>query len=100
MDTYGKYLFRSKKNGTVYVYDLTEDSQNLSIIDSFQLGSYRTTGKTVDAWGLTFNEHNHAGVLCFTDKKFNNNDEFPLLLVSDGCGSGTKGIDGQGFCYI
>lgn len=100
MDTYGKYLFRSKKNGTVYVYDLTEDHQNLSIIDSFQLGSYRTAGKTVDAWGLTFNEHNHAGVLCFTDKKFNNSDEFPLLLVSDGCGSGTKGIEGQGFCYI
>jgi len=98
MDTYGKYLFRSKKNGTVYVYDLTENSQNLSKISQFQLGSYRTAGAT--KWGITFNEHNHAGVLCFTDKKFNNSDEFPLLLVSDGNGSGTKGINGQGFCYI
>ena len=98
MDVYGKYLFRAKTNGTVYVYDLTERYQNLSIIDSFQLGSYRTAAGT--RWGLTFDTSNHAGVLCFTDKKFNNSDEFPLLLVSDGSGSDTSEIDGKGYCYI
>ena len=103
MDVYGKYLFRAKTNGTIYVYDLTEGYQNLSIIDSFPLGSYRTAAGS--RWGLTFDTSNHAGVLCFTDKKFNNSDEFPLLLVSDGSGidanqEKTQEIIGKGFCYI
>lgn len=103
MDVYGKYLFRAKTNGTIYVYDLTEGYQNLSIIDSFHLGSYRTAAGS--RWGLTFDTSNHAGVLCFTDKKFNNSDEFPLLLVSDGSGidanqGKTQEIIGKGFCYI
>ena len=81
MDIYGKYLFRSKVGGTVYVYDLSNSNSELNYIANFNFGSA--------------NSNNHAGVLSFTDI-FLGTNEFPLLLVSDGSG----GDSPQGYCYI
>jgi len=100
MDVYGKYLFRAKVGGVVYVYDLTENTQDLTILGSFRLGSYRASAGTMH--GIEFSTSNHAGVLSFTDYTIPG-DEFPLLLVSDGSsvdtGDNTQ-VDAKGYCYI
>ena len=100
MDIYGNYLFRAKVGGTVYVYDLTENTQDLTILGSFNLGSYRASAGT--KYGIDFATSNHAGVLSFTDYTIPG-DEFPLLLVSDGSGVNTGDntqVDAKGYCYI
>lgn len=77
IDVHGDKLFRSTRNGAIWIYDLLTKSEDS--IANFNLGSYGAD--------------NHAGNICFSKTFYNDNPDFPLLYV-------TAGDSSHAQCYV